>query len=117
MTAKKKVKAPDTHDARERRDLSPEAQRRKAETCRLRIQTSKLIDRVQQHAMGSVRMTPTQLTAAQVLLRKTLPDLVGVKAEVDFSPVVFNFSIDPAPALIGDAHALIGPEDASASTT
>jgi len=95
MATKKAAKAPDTHDARARRDLSPEAQRRKAETCRLRIQTSVLIDRVQKHAMGKVQMTPTQLSAAQALLRKTLPDLVGVKAEVDFSPVVFNFSIDP----------------------
>jgi aryl-alcohol dehydrogenase-like predicted oxidoreductase len=75
------------------RDLSPEAQRRRAETSRLRIQTSHLIDRIQKHAMGKVQMTPTQLAAAQTLLRKTLPDLVGVKAEVDVSPVVFNFSI------------------------
>jgi hypothetical protein len=78
---------------RETRDLSPEAQRRRAETCRLRIETSLLIDRMQRHAMGKLDMTPSQLTSAQILLRKTLPDLVGVKAELDVSPVIFNFSI------------------------
>ena len=75
-------------------DLLPEAQRRRMETCRLRIQTSKLVDRVQNHAFGKVKMTPTQLLAAQVLLRKTLPDLVSAKTEINFSPVVFNFKMD-----------------------
>lgn len=78
---------------RAERDLSPEAQRRRAETSRLRIATTKLVERLQRHAMGSVEMTPTQLAAAQTLLRKTLPDLVSMKAELDVSPVVFNFNM------------------------
>jgi hypothetical protein len=82
---------------RNNRDLSPEAQRRRAETCRLRIETTGLIDRLQKHAMGRTKMTPTQLAAAQSLLRKTLPDLVGVKAELDASPVVFNFNMGTKP--------------------
>lgn len=85
--AKKRVQV----KTRESRDLSPVAERRRAETCRLRVKTSELIDRLQRHAMGKCGMTPTQLAAAQTLLRKTLPDLVGVKAELDFSPVVFSF--------------------------
>jgi hypothetical protein len=75
------------------RDASPEAQRRRAETSRLRIETTKLVERLQRHAMGLVEMTPTQLNAAQTLLRKTLPDLVSVKNELDISPVVFNFNM------------------------
>ena len=90
VAAAKKKAAPDT---RESRDLSPEAQRRRAETCRLRVQTANLIDRLQNHAMGTLDMTPTQINAAQALLKKTLPDLVGVKAEVDVSPVIFKFNI------------------------
>jgi len=84
-------------------DLLPEAQRRRMEVCRLRIQTSKLIDRVQSHALGKAKMTPTQLTAAQVLLRKTLPDLVGIKTEINVAPVIFNFRMDapePEPDII-----------------
>ena len=96
---KKPVVSSYDHDAFDRRDLSPEAQRRKAETCRLRIQTSLLIDRLQRHAMGRAKMTPTQVNAAQALLKKTLPDLVGVKAELEFSPVVFNFSIPANPII------------------
>jgi hypothetical protein len=82
-----------TIDVRADRDLSPEAQRKRAETSRLRVQTSELIDRLQRHALGKVAMTPTQVQAAQTLLRKTLPDLIGVKAEMEFSPVVFNFQM------------------------
>ena len=97
MTTEKpdKPKAKRAPNNRPARDVSPAATARRAETSRLRIQTSTIIDRMQKHAMGKIGMTPTQLAAAQTLLRKTLPDLVGVKAELDVSPVVFNFSIGP----------------------
>jgi hypothetical protein len=74
-------------------DLSPVAQKRRLETCRARIGTDKIIQRLEKHAMGKVQMTPTQVQAASVLLRKTVPDMVGVKAEIDVSPVVFNFNM------------------------
>ena len=39
------------------------------------IQTSMLINRVNSHALGDVEMSATQLQAANILLKKTLPDL------------------------------------------
>lgn len=39
------------------------------------IQTSMLINRLQDHALGKVEMTATQVRAAESLIRKRLPDL------------------------------------------
>jgi len=43
------------------------------------IQTSMLIKRVYGHAVGEVEMTQTQLRAAEILLKKTLPDLQSIE--------------------------------------
>jgi hypothetical protein len=45
-----------------------------AET-RQKIQTSQLINRLTDHAFGKVEMSATQVRAAEILLRKTIPDL------------------------------------------
>jgi hypothetical protein len=42
---------------------------------RERIQTSMLVNRLTNHALGKVKMTPSQVRAIEILLRKTLPDL------------------------------------------
>jgi hypothetical protein len=42
---------------------------------RARIQAGVLINRLHRHVMGEIEMTPTQVQAATVLLKKTLPDL------------------------------------------
>lgn len=77
-------------------DLSDRAKARRAETTRLRIKTSALIDKLQNHVMGKEDMTPTQLAAAQTLLKKVLPDMVSAKQELNVSPVVFNITTTPA---------------------
>ena len=48
-----------------------------AET-RAKIQTSQLINRLQSHANGEVEMTSTQVRAAEVLLKKAVPDLQAI---------------------------------------
>ena len=56
---------------------------------REKIQISMLINRLMDHANGQADMTSTQIKAAEILLRKTLPDLsattldgsIGVKHE------------------------------------
>lgn len=45
------------------------------ERTRAKIQTSQLVNRLFSHANGDVEMTATQVRAAEVLLKKTLPDL------------------------------------------
>src|SRR5215510_5087035 len=45
---------------------------------RAKIQTSQLINRLTDHALGGVDLTTTQVKAIEVLLRKSLPDLSAV---------------------------------------
>lgn len=42
---------------------------------RLKIQTSQLINRLQDHVFKDVEISATQLKAIEILLKKTLPDL------------------------------------------
>ena len=45
---------------------------------RSKIQTSQLINRLTDHALGVVELSATQVRAIEVLIRKTLPDLQAV---------------------------------------
>lgn len=49
------------------------------ERTRLKIKTSQLVNRLQDHANGKVEMAPTQVRAAEVLLKKTIPDLAAMQ--------------------------------------
>jgi hypothetical protein len=42
---------------------------------RQRIRTGVLVNRLKKHVLGEVEMTATQVRAAEILLRKALPDL------------------------------------------
>ena len=46
---------------------------------RTKIQTSQLLNRLQNHAFGEVDLNATQLRAIEILLRKSLPDLSQVE--------------------------------------
>jgi hypothetical protein len=50
---------------------------------RAKIQASQLINRLHDHAFGQVEMTATQLRAAEVLLKKAMPDLAAVTHQGD----------------------------------
>lgn len=56
--------------ARKRKGLS--------ENTRQRIQTSMLVNRLEKHALGELKLTTSQIKAIEVLIRKTLPDLTAV---------------------------------------
>lgn len=45
---------------------------------RQKIQASQLVNRLHDHAIGKTDMTPTQVRAAEVLLKKCVPDLSTV---------------------------------------
>ncbi len=49
------------------------------EDVRAKIQTSQLINRLENHALGDLELTATQIKAIEVLIRKTLPDLSSVE--------------------------------------
>jgi hypothetical protein len=53
---------------------------------RERIRTSMLKNRLQDHALGRCEMTLSQVKAASVVLRKTLPDLRPVKLVYEDAP-------------------------------
>lgn len=58
---------------------------------RTKIQTSQLINRLQDHALGEVELSPTQIKAVEVLLRKTLPDLSATEISGDpDAPIELN---------------------------
>jgi hypothetical protein len=49
------------------------------EKVRQRIRASMLVRRLKNHVLGKVDMSPTQLKAAEILLKKALPDLSAVE--------------------------------------
>jgi hypothetical protein len=44
-----------------------------------RIKTSQLVNRLTEHALGTIEMSPTQVQATGILLRKVLPDLKAIE--------------------------------------
>jgi hypothetical protein len=57
--------------------------RRQADTCRQAIQTTYLINRLHKHIEGEVELTMAQIRAAEILLKKSLPDLSAVELSGD----------------------------------
>ena len=53
------------------------------EETRAKIQTSQLINRLEDHILNDLDLKPTQVTAALGLLKKTLPDLANVELSSD----------------------------------
>ena len=51
------------------------------DSVRGRIQTSMLLNRLESHVVGKCDMSPTQVQAATILLKKSLPDLQPVNDE------------------------------------
>lgn len=51
------------------------------EKTRAKIQTSQLINRLQDNAFGKVELTNGQLKSIEILLKKTLPDLSAMSVE------------------------------------
>jgi len=62
------------------------------EDTRNKIKAAQLINRLTGHAMGEIEMSPSQVRAIEVLLRKILPDLSDVKMDVNAQPITFNLS-------------------------
>lgn len=50
---------------------------------RARIQTSMLINRLEDHILNKIRLEATQIKAIEILLRKVAPDLSHVDANVN----------------------------------
>lgn len=63
------------------------------ENTRAKIQTSLIIGRLQNHLHGKIELSQTQVRCAEILLRKTLPDLTATEMTAE---VVHRFAQVPA---------------------
>jgi hypothetical protein len=52
---------------------------------RAKIKTSQLLNRLNDHIFKEVELSQTQMRAIEVLLRKTLPDLSAMEANLNLS--------------------------------
>lgn len=50
---------------------------------RERIKTGVIMDRLEKHMLGELELSQTQLKAAEILLRKTVPDLKAIEHSGD----------------------------------
>lgn len=72
----------------------PALNRRHLESTRARIQAAKLIDRLDAAAMGEIDLTPQQVRAIEILLKKTLPDLSATELSgADGGPLQANVNV------------------------
>jgi len=55
---------------------------RHSEMVREKIRASQLVNRLEDHVLGEVDMSPTQVSAALGLLRKCVPDLSAQQVEL-----------------------------------
>ena len=55
--------------------ITPKMRLTRAAEVRGQIQVANLIDRLERHAAGAIDLSPTQVRAAEILLKKVLPDL------------------------------------------
>lgn len=53
------------------------------EETRLKIQASQIVNRLQDHIFGKIELTPTQVRCAEVLLKKTIPDLSSTENKTE----------------------------------
>ena len=56
---------------------------------RERIQTTQLINRLTNHALGKLKLEPTQVKSIEILLKKTLPDLAQMTIEGGDKPIQY----------------------------
>lgn len=63
---------------------------------RAKIQTSQLINRLTDHALGKVELSPTQVRAIEILIRKTLPDLQAVDLSASDGTLAEAYAWQPA---------------------
>ena len=67
------------------------------DTVRQRIKAGFIIEKLQDHIMGQVNMTATQVTAALGLLKKALPDLQAVEHSGEVENTQYVISDQPEP--------------------
>ena len=70
---------------------------------RSRIQTSMLLNRLRDHVVGKVELSPTQIRAAEILLKKSIPDLTATEVTHINKHANIDYSHEELVAFIGNA--------------
>jgi len=68
-----------------RKPVDAKLTRRQTDKCRAAIQVSLLVNRLTDHAMGKIDLSPAQVTSIKVLLGKAMPDLSATEI-TDMTP-------------------------------
>jgi hypothetical protein len=76
--------------------------KRHDEQTRLKIKTSQLLNRLENHALGENDMTPTQIRAAEICLRKTLPDLTSTQISGHIEQTLTHIAVSEVDSRITD---------------
>ncbi len=79
------------------------------EELRTKIQTPQIINRLQAHIHGAVEMSATQVRAAEILLKKAIPDLQSVTHNAGESLATDAMSLDQLFAIVGRRRDPIEP--------
>lgn len=63
------------------------------EEAREKIKTTQLINRLQNHALGTCDMSQTQVRAVEILLKKRMPDLssVAIGQDENLGPLIVKW--------------------------
>ena len=66
------------------------------EDVRAKIQTSQIVNRLMDHLLGVLELSATQIRAAEILIKKTLPDLQAVEMTgANGGAIQFETTVDP----------------------
>lgn len=82
------------------------------EEAREKIKTTQLINRLQNHALGSVEMSPTQVRATEILLRKRIPDLTATTAEIKVNKDLADLTTNELLSALA-SHGIVGSQESS----
>ena len=70
--------------------------RRHQDMVRDKIQATQLVNRLEDHALNGLELSPTQIKAIEILLKKSLPDLSAVELTGDKdNPVAVTGGLGP----------------------
>ena len=63
---------------------------------RAKIQASYFVNRLSDHVKGTIVMSPSQISAAKILLDKSLPNLSDMKFDTGAQGITFNLNVPKA---------------------
>lgn len=63
------------------------------ERTRAKIQTSQIINQLMKNIKGEIEMSPSQVRSAEILLKKTLPDLAAISIDATMTDTFSKESV------------------------